>query len=175
MFTRSRNQITEGARARMSAFAMAGVSSGGLGFLAVLHLDQMAIFDPLSAYQYWVLASSAVGGILALYLAGDRIGRSGTLGFLQGIAGGIWLTFVGALIGGTLALPLYGTMFGPFIVLVTLLGAPFIAFVWVCNLVALHLLMRRYQAERDSIFTVKQQRDVEDSVLFERSEGRSAI
>ncbi|MCW1951376.1 MAG: hypothetical protein KIH44_008410, partial [Octadecabacter sp.] len=55
--------------------------------------------------------------------------------------------------GGTLGLPLYGTMFGPFIVVVTLLGAPILAMLWAFTLLGIHILLASYQRERDSIFT----------------------
>jgi hypothetical protein len=94
----------------------------GLGYLAVLHLDQNAFLDEMSWYQTWVVVASGLGGLIALFLSGDRMGQSGTTGALRGLAGAIWVTFIRSLIGGTLSLPFYGTMFGPFIVTVTLLG-----------------------------------------------------
>lgn len=148
-----KRRISEGTRARVLAFFLVGISSGGLGFLAVVHLDQSALFEQMTAYQTWTIVASALGGILALFLAGDRVGSDDGRRLLRGIVGGVWVTFVGALIGGTLSLPLYGTMFGPFIVVVTLAGAPLLAVIWAFNLVAIHVLMNTYQKERDSIFT----------------------
>lgn len=149
---RKRNKLTQGERARALAFLLVGFCSGALGFLAVLHLDQTALFDSLSWYQTWIVIGATLGGLLALFLSGDRLGQAGARGALRSLAGGLWLTFVGALIGGTLGLPLYGTMFGPFIVFVTLIGAPLLAFLWIFNLIGVHLLLRIYQDERDSIF-----------------------
>lgn len=150
---RKRHKSTEGERARALAFALVGISSGALGYLAVLHLDQAALFNELSWYQTWIVAASALGGMIALFLSGDRMGQSGGQGALRAIAGGIWVTFIGALIGGTLALPLYGTMFGPFIATVTLLGAPVLMGLWFFNLAGIHVLLAIYQRERDTIFT----------------------
>lgn len=144
---------TEGERARVLAFSLVGLSSGCLGYLAVLHLDRAALFEQLSWYQTWIVVASGLGGLLALFLAGDRMGQSGVKGALRGVAGAIWVTFIGALIGGTLSLPLYGTMFGPFIVFVTLLGAPILMGLWCFNMLSIHLLMGVYQRERDTIFT----------------------
>ncbi len=143
---------TEGERARALAFSLVGASSAGLGFLAVLHLDRSALFDEFSVYQLWIVAASGLGGMIALFLSGDRLGQSGSRGALRGVAGAIWVTFIGALIGGTLSLPLYGTMFGPFIVVVTLAGAPLLAMLWAFNLFGVHVLLGQYQRERDSIF-----------------------
>ena len=63
----------------------------------------------------------------------------------------VWISFVGALIGGTLALPFYGTMFGPFTLVVTLLNAPFLAVLWIWTLFSAHLMIKERRIERDSI------------------------
>ncbi len=144
--------FSEGARARALAFFLVGCCSGALGFLAVVHLDQRAFLERMTPYQTWIVVASAVGGMIALFLAGDRVGGTGTRKILRYLSGSIWVTFVGALIGGTLALPLYGTMFGPFIVAVTLAGAPLLAVLWISNMFAVNVLMSRYQTERDTIF-----------------------
>lgn len=152
-FSRTKSKISEGERARALAFLLVGLSSAGLGYLAVLHLDRAALFQELSWYQTWIIAASGLGGMISLFLSGDRMGQSGRQGVLRSVAGAIWITFIGALIGGTLGLPLYGTMFGPFIVVVTLMGAPLLAMLWAFNLMGVHMLMAIYQRERDSIFT----------------------
>ncbi len=151
--TRKRTKLSEGERARALAFLLVGVCSAGVGFIAVHHLDRAAMFDGLSFYQIWIIIASGLGGMIALFLSGDRMGQSGSLGVMRGVAGAIWVTFIGALIGGTLGLPLYGTMFGPFIVVVTLMGAPILAILWAFNLLGVHFLLAMYQRERDSIFT----------------------
>ena len=152
-FTRHFRKLTEGERARALAFMLAGVCSAALGFLAVLHLDRSVMFNGMSWYQTWIVAASGIGGVVALFLSGDRMGQTGIKGAARGFAGAVWVTFIGALIGGTLGLPFYGTMFGPFIVCVTLLGAPLLAILWAFNLFGIHMLLGVYQRERDSIFT----------------------
>ncbi|WP_049834055.1 hypothetical protein [Octadecabacter temperatus] len=145
--------MSEGERARALAFLLVGVCSAGVGFIAVHHLDNTALLDGLSWYQTWIIVASGLGGMIALFLSGDRMGQSGSTGALRALAGAIWVTFIGALIGGTLGLPFYGTMFGPFIVVVTLMGAPILAMLWAFNLLGVHFLMATYQRERDTIFT----------------------
>lgn len=151
-FERKRDKQSEGERARALAYFLVGVCSAFLGLLAVLHLNSESLFDRFSLYEWWIVTASGVGGMIALFLSGDRMGQAGLRGFARAMAGGIWVTFVGALIGGTLSLPLYGTMFGPFIVTVTLIGAPGLAILWLCNLISVHLLMKIYQLERETIF-----------------------
>lgn len=155
MRSRSRNQIrkTEGERARALAFFLLAVFGAGFGFLAVTQISDGAFFERhMTRYEYYIVLASAVGPVAALFLSGDRMGQPGLQGALRGIAGGIWVSFIGALIAGSLALPGYGTMFGPFTLAVTLAGAPILSLLWVGNLVAVHLLMTTWQRERDSIF-----------------------
>lgn len=171
-YSRKSRKLSEGARARVLAFFLVAFCSGGTGFLAVIHLDQRALFEQMSNYQVWIVIASALGGMIALFLAGDRVGATGRFHLMRGIAGGIWVTFVGALIGGTLALPFYGTMFGPFIVAVTLAGAPILAVIWVFNLIAIHGLMRTYQRERDTIFVPPESTDIHPNSLSVQMRGK---
>jgi len=173
-FSRKKQKVTDGERARALAFFLVGVCSAGLGYLAVLHLDRNALFEELTWYQLWIVTASGLGGMIALFLSGDRMGQPGAKGAYRAVAGGIWITFIGALIGGTLGLPVYGTMFGPFIVVVTLLGAPMLAALWAFNLLGIHMLMATYQSERDSIFTPERmtQLDHPSDSLALRMRGR---
>jgi len=155
-FSRKKPKLSEGERARALAFLLVGACSAALGFLSVLNLDRTALFDGLTFYQAWIIFASGLGGMLALFLSGDRMGQSGRGGAIRALAGAIWVTFIGALIAGTLGLPFYGTMFGPFIVVVTLLGAPILALLWAFNLLGVHFLLAAYQRERDSIFAPAQ-------------------
>lgn len=152
LINRKRGKPSEGERARALAYFLVGICSAFLGFLAVLHLNNASLFDRFSLYEWWIVVASGLGGMVALFLSGDRLGQAGLKGFSRAVAGGIWVTFVGALVGGTLSLPLYGTMFGPFIVTVTLIGAPVLATIWVFNLLGAHVLLGIYRRERESIF-----------------------
>jgi len=51
-----------------------------------------------------------------------------------------------------MALPLYGTMFGPFTLFVSLFSAPLLALLWVNVLVGAHFLLAIWRTERDTIF-----------------------
>lgn len=151
--SRTRHTRTEGERSRALAFFLIGVFGAGMGLLAVTQLSHGAFFSRrMTPYEWYVVVVSAVGAKAALFLAGDRLGQPGLSGYLRGLAGGVWVSFVGALIAGTLALPVYGTMFGPFTLAVTLAGAPMLMGFWLAQLTALHVLMGIWQRERDSIF-----------------------
>lgn len=149
---RKRRKFSEGERARALAFVLVGVCSALMGYLAVLHLDRAALFESLNGYRRWIVAVSGFGGMLALFLSGDRLGQPGSKGAAKGAAGALWVTFIGALISGTMALPFYGTMFGPFVVFLTLIGAPLLIILWCFNFVSVPILLGIYQRERDTIF-----------------------
>ena len=108
--------------------------SAGLGCLAVLHMNHAVFFEEFSWYQTWIVIASWLGGMIALFLSGDRLGQPGQAGAVRAVDVAIWVTFIaiwvtfiGALVGRTLGLPFYGLLFGPFIVVVTLIGAPLLA------------------------------------------------
>ena len=62
------------------------------------------------------------------------------------------VTFFGPIIAGTLALPLYGTMFGPFTLGLIFFASPMTAVFWLGNLLGVHVLFLTWHSERDSIF-----------------------
>lgn len=170
---RNKRSLSEGERARALAFLLVAVFSSALGYLAVLHINKHAFFEELTWYETWIVAAAGLGGAIGLFLSGDRMGQSGGLGVLRGLAGGVWVTFYGALIGGTLALPFYGTMFGPFVVSITLLGAPLLSILWIVHLMGIHILLGIYQRERDSIFKPSRMTRADDpDALSVRMRGR---
>jgi hypothetical protein len=126
----------------------------GLGYLAVLQFNSgKALIRGLTWYETWITLAAGLGGMMALFLAGDRVGQHGPWMMTRALAGIIWISLVGAIIGGTLALPLYGTMFAPFTLIVTLTTSPVIALIWAAHMLAVHVLMAVYRRERDSVFT----------------------
>lgn len=121
-----------------------------LAFVVVLRLDSAAVFNrPMTAYEYWILTAGFIGGASAVYLSRHALGQSGFGITLRGMAS---TTFLAAVIAGTLGLPLYGTMFGPFTLVLIFAASPIIAILWFGNLLAVHVLVREWQRERNSIF-----------------------
>ena len=134
------------------AYIVVMLFGAALSVNVVLTLGGIAAWmTPFSSYDYWVIFCGAVGAGVGLYLGRERFGHTGTRGAVQAAVGIVWISFVGALIGGTLALPFYGTMFGPFTLVVTLLNAPFLAVLWICTLFSAHLMIKERRIERDSI------------------------
>ncbi len=57
-------------------------------------------------------------------------------------------------IGGTIALPVFGTMFGPWLLVVTFVQAPVLLLPVTVALWAFHISYQRYRDERETIFQV---------------------
>ena len=147
------NSLTDGERRFVVAHLASAMIGAILAFNAVMRMGQGKFFaQPLSAYEIWIILAGAIGGALGLYLNRHRMGQGGPIGVLQALGATVMANMTGAVICGTLALPLYGTMFGPFTMIVILVSSPMVFVIWVGNQVAAHLLMARYYAERDSIF-----------------------
>ena len=150
---RNRQIPTEGERARALAYITIALFGAGFAFLTVTRMYGARVLGAgLTWYDLWIVVSGGIGAAAALFLAGDRMGQPGFRGIYRALVGMIWVSFVGALIAGTLALPFYGTMFGPFTLGVTLTSAPLLAMLWFANLLSVHALLTRWHIERDSIF-----------------------
>lgn len=147
--------LTQGERSMALAYFGVAFFGAVLGLNVVLTLGGAAAWiAPFDAYDYWVIFSGAAGGCAGLYFGHDWMGHAGPRGFGRALLGVIWVSFLGALIGGTLALPFYGTMFGPFTLLMTLLSAPIVAAMWISALLSAHLMIKVRRVERDSILHV---------------------
>jgi hypothetical protein len=147
------NSLTEGERSFVLAHVATALIGAILAFSAVMRMGQGEFFaQPMSAYDIWIVLSGALGGALGLYLNRHRMGQVGTFGAVQALSAVVLSNVTGAVICGTLALPLYGTMFGPFTLIMILVSSPLVCAVWLINQIAAHLLLARFHAERDSIF-----------------------
>ena len=145
--------ISEGERRRALAYLIVALFGAGLSFIAVTRLSGSEVIEHrLGWHQIWMVLAGAGGATGALHMLRHRMGMPGLPGLVRAIVGALLISFVGALIAGTLALPVYGTMFGPFTLAVMFVSAPFLAALWGANLIAAHFLMQSWQAERDSIF-----------------------
>jgi hypothetical protein len=147
---------TIGERNLALAYVSVGLSGAFLALYAVMQLGQGALLlRALTRYEIWTCMAGAVGAVLALYIMQRHFGMPGWRGWLRAVCGMIMLCFVGSLITGTIALPLYGTMFGPFTLTMILAGSPLLAVMWGMTLCGVHLLLTTWRTERDSIFTTQ--------------------
>ena len=155
MVLRRLSNLTEGERSFVMAHVATAVLGAMLAFSAVLRMRQDAFFaQPVTPYDIWIVLSGALGGALGLYLNRHRMGQVGPAGMLKALGAIVMSNVTGAVICGTLALPLYGTMFGPFTLFVILVSSPVLCLVWLANQAGAHMLLARYHTERDSIFVV---------------------
>lgn len=147
------NKLTEGERSFVLAHLATAIFGAGVAFVAVMRIGQGAFFgEPMTAYDLWIITSGAIGGALGLYWNRHRMGQGGSAGAIQALGAIVLSNVTGAVICGTLALPLYGTMFGPFTLIMILVSSPLLTVIWLANQLAAHILLARFHAERDSIF-----------------------
>ena len=147
------SQLTEGERSFVLAHFATAIFGAGVAFVAVMRTGQGAFFaEPMTVYDLWIITSGAIGGALGLYWNRHRMGQGGSVGAIQALGAIVLSNVTGAVICGTLALPLYGTMFGPFTLIMILVSSPLLTLIWLANQLAAHLLLARFHAERDSIF-----------------------
>ncbi len=145
--------LTEGEQSILFAFFGVAFFGAGLALNVVMTLGGQDIMHrSMTAYEYWVVLSGALGGCFGLYMGRNWMGHAGKAGFLYACVGTVWVSFLGGLVGGTLALPFYGTMFGPFTLFVSLISAPLLAAFWASILIAAHFLLIVWRSERETIF-----------------------
>ena len=141
---------SEGERRLFIGQLMTGIFGALLALVVVFRLSPDALIDrPISGFEWWVVTAGFIGGWSATGLARERLGRRGLGNMLLGMGA---VTFFAPIIAGTLGLPLYGTMFGPFTLALIFVASPITALLWAANLVGVHILFRTWHAERDSIF-----------------------
>ncbi|KAA9007909.1 hypothetical protein [Histidinibacterium aquaticum] len=146
--------VTPGERGRLLAYLVVAIFGAAFALIVVSRLegDRPGLLTGMSLYHWWVVISGAVGAAGGLYLSGEALGHPGKSGWSKAAWGALVTSFAGSLIAGTLALPLYGTMFGPFSLAVTLAGSPLLAVLWFGCLFRAHYLLSFWRRERDSIF-----------------------
>ena len=143
-------QLTSGERALLWAYLAVGMFGVAFGLIVVLRLDPSAFFSRgMTLYEYWILVSGALGVCLALRICRERFGMKGVMEAAIGMG---LITIIGPIIVGTLALPIYGTMFGPMTLAIIFWVAPVTAVLWFISLTGVHFLVRKWREERDSIF-----------------------
>jgi hypothetical protein len=146
-------QLTEGERRMAMVLVAVGLFGAALAFAILWRMGQGDVLEEgLSLRSLWFAFSGGIGAMAGLFAARRWFGHPGLRGWLAALWGGVVLCFVAALAGGTLALPLYGTMFAPMMLALTLWSSPLLVAMWGSVLIGSHLQMRFWRAERDTIF-----------------------
>ncbi len=146
--------------------ALSGIAFFG-AIVAFIVVNQLGggneIIRSLSYYDYWIICCGAIGAPAGALLARDWFGHPGLRGLARAATGALIVSFLASIIAGTLALPFYGTMFGPFSLVVTMLGAPLLAVIWISMLLGAHFLVAAWRRERETIFEPRNGRAVAQS------------
>ena len=101
----------------------------------------------------WVLALASAGGAcISGYLLRDRFGFVGRMGFTKACFGSVLATLALGVAAGTLVLPIFGTMFGPWLLVLTIATKPWMALPWLAALYGFHLAFISYRNERKTIY-----------------------
>ncbi|MEM1375054.1 MAG: hypothetical protein AAGF78_11810 [Pseudomonadota bacterium] len=101
----------------------------------------------------WILAMcAAAGALIGTLLMRARFGERGLRGALNAVFAGFVATFLMGIVAGTLVLPIFGTMFGPWLILTTAMTKPWLLLPWSLSLFGMHLAAMEYRDERDSVF-----------------------
>ncbi len=142
--------LTPGERGILLSYVTVALYGLAFGFTIVMTKDADALLvRPLSVHEKWTIAAGGIGMCFGLWSTKDRIG---CLGPIRTAVSMVFLCIIGAITAGTLALPVYGTMFAPMALIVMLFASPFMMGLWLLSLAAVHRLMGQWHHERDSIF-----------------------
>ena len=101
----------------------------------------------------WVLAlASAAGACIAGAALRQRFGHPGKAGLIKALTGALIATLTLGIAAGTLVLPIFGTMFGPWLVAVTIVTKPWMVLPWLAALYGFHAAFMAYRAEQETIY-----------------------
>lgn len=144
---------TRGERSLVVAYAGIAFFGAIVAFSVVNQLENRGSFiRALSPYDWWIIFAGASGAYGGLYLGRVWLGHPGLHGWWRAIVAIPVISFMASLIGGTLALPGHGTMFGPLAMLTTLIANPLLACFWTSMIFAAHYGFVIWRAERETIF-----------------------
>lgn len=151
---RGRPRFSQGERSFISAFCGFGMLGAVLAWVSVLRLsEQNLLADGISPFAFWTIFAGVVGGFAGFVAGYGRwLGHEGVLGWMRAGIGVVMISLIGAVVAGTLILPYYGTMFGPFQVILVMIEIPALAAIWIAMVLSAHCMVAEWRRERDSIF-----------------------
>ncbi|MEL6608118.1 MAG: hypothetical protein AAFO93_04320 [Pseudomonadota bacterium] len=133
------------------AFAALALAGAVLGMYALRDLNALDSFTSRDTARGWLAMSGAMGACLSAMAMRDRFGRVGRGSLWHAAVAGVITTMLVGIVAGTLVLPIFGTMFGPWLVLIALLNMPVLAVPWMFALWGYDTARRSYTAERESL------------------------
>ncbi|SMX37991.1 hypothetical protein [Octadecabacter ascidiaceicola] len=119
------------------AFGLVGILTA---FALVVFGDLRELHDPWTG-PIGVVIIAGPSAWMAGFLFGGMFGQQGAMGWGLALLGACLSTLLGAAIGGTIVLPLFGTIIAPFALLDQAIAHPTIALVWLCLMAVLHLAL----------------------------------
>jgi len=150
------SSTTEGERGVFTAYAIISVFGALLSFVVVNGLGgQTHILRPLGSYDFWVIFAGGVGAGIGLYAGRKWLGKPGLVGWLNALFAVPAITLLASLVAGTLALPLYGTMFGPMALTITFVEHSLLLFLWVWTVLLAHSMFVAFHKEQDEEDSIK--------------------
>ncbi|MFQ6553385.1 hypothetical protein AAD018_013690 [Aestuariibius insulae] len=114
---------------------------GGLIAYTVVRQMRSGFMTEFGLYEFWVILSGMLGSAIAYQTGEAHLGFPGWQGAVRALATAVWVALFGAVVAGTLALPGYGTIYGPISVAITLVEAPVLLVVLAGMLAGAHLMM----------------------------------
>ncbi|WP_147124481.1 hypothetical protein [Shimia ponticola] len=103
----------------------------------------------------WKIAAAMCSAGIAARSATRFFGGRGPVGTARAVFGAVVGTLAFGVLGGTLILPIFGTMFAPWFVVLTLFKQPILGVLWALAWTAFAIARIRYEDERDTIFTAR--------------------
>lgn len=147
---------TKGEARAAGALGVAAFTGAFIGVIMVVKLAGENQFERLfDMGSVWLILASAVGGAFGFYLVRSMFGRDGVAGFAWATLGGFAMCLAGAVIGGTVALPGYGSMYGLIMLFNMVSTAPITLFVIWSAVLLIHVRFRDYVKERDTVLNYK--------------------
>lgn len=141
--------FSPGERALGLALGVIGLAGGLAAVTAVRFLTGAPIGQ---SHLIWCTFSGLVGAVWSTILCLKWMGHRGAIGWAQFTLALAGITFMTSLVAGSLILPIYGTMFGPFSAAMMFIDAPLVALAWCGATLCGHLIIIKWRQERDTIF-----------------------
>ncbi|MFN3663989.1 hypothetical protein [Yoonia sp.] len=140
------------------AYACFAVMSAGVGVFVLRSSGYFPVSGAVTGiYDYWMLLATLLAGPLSLRLARGWIGYPGVLGNMRALIGCCVGLFLASVIGGTMIMPLYGTIQAPLMVLTGILVQPLIGVIWFVGVMLVHRVIVQADAARQAWVRLKQQ------------------